>query len=356
WSAMTDKSVPKLDWQVVTNLASPRGARGWGRVRAAQLHEMGRAMQIAAWSQVFNALLICYFMAGRAPAPSIVAWLLGLTLLIVFVAHHKRQLRGRQIHSLPRRTLNKVAYHTVAFAMIWAFPARFFFEFANHGQQLGICAITATLMACATFVFAPIASAAIPYVLIMGIAMTRMLMTSGSVAITAIGPLYTLAMLAMVIMNGRAFLQRKWLDLALEEREETVSLLLREFESSDADWLWHTNAALSLRNVSARFARAIGRTAEELEGVAFIDLLKGVPRPDHAGRRAVATIEAAMARREPFADIVVPMPFGDELRSIELSARPTFTKKGRFTGYHGVGSDVTETRLAADRIAHMARH
>ena len=66
-------------------------------------------------------------------------------------------------------------------------------------------------------------------------------------------------MLVMVLMNGRAFMQRKCLDIALEERQETVSLLLREFESSDADWLWHTNAKLAFQNVSARFARAIGR-------------------------------------------------------------------------------------------------
>ena len=77
--------------------------------------------------------------------------------------------------------------------------------------------------------------------------------------ITAIGPLYTGALLMMVLINGRAFMQRKYLDFALEEREQTVSLLLREYESSDADWLWQTNAQLGFHNVSARFARAIGR-------------------------------------------------------------------------------------------------
>ena len=33
--------------------------------------------------------------------------------------------------------------------------------------------------------------------------------------ITAIGPVYTAAMLVMVLINGRAFMQRKCLDLAL---------------------------------------------------------------------------------------------------------------------------------------------
>jgi len=39
-----------------------------------------------------------------------------------------------------------------------------------------------------------------------------------------------------------------------------------------------------------------------------------------------------------------------------VSARPVFNRSGVFTGYQGVGSDVTDARQAADRIAHMARH
>ena len=82
----------------------------------------------------------------------------------------------------------------------------------------------------------------------------------------------------MVLIQGRAFMQRQCLDLALAEREETVSLLLREYESSDADWLWQTNTQLCFQNVSARFARAIGGSMDELEGMSLIELLKAVPR------------------------------------------------------------------------------
>ena len=353
---MTEKSLPKLDWRVVFNRRAPTGSRGWGRVRAAQLHEMGRAMRIAAWGQTFNALLIVYMMAGRAPAIHIGLWLLSLALLMHYIARHRSKLGDRQIHSVPRRTLNRAAYHSVFFGLVWAFPARHFFEYATHGQQLGICMITATMMAGAAFIFAPAAAAAAPYVLIMGVAATRMLMTSDSLLITAIGPAYTAALLAMVVINGRAFMQRKCLDLALEEREETVSLLLREFESSDADWLWHTDAQFGFRNVSPRFARAIGRSVDELEGMSLLDLLKGVPATDQSIRRSLAAARAALTRHKSVAELVIPVQAGDAVRSIEVSARAVFNSSGRFTGYQGVGSDVTATREAADRIAHMARH
>lgn len=353
---MTDKSLPKIDWRVVFNQATPPGSRGWGRVRAAQLLEMARAMQIAVWGMIFNAMLIVLMMAGRAPPHHIALWLISLALLLQYVSGHRARLRKRVISSVPRKTLNRVAYHSVFFGLIWGFPARHFFEYASQGQQLGICVITATMMAGAAFVFAPVALAAAPYVLIMGVTVTRMLMTTDSLLITAIGPIYTTVMFAMVMMNGRDFMQRKCLDVALGEREETVSLLLREYESSDADWLWHTNATLAFQNVSARFARAIGRTMEELEGLSFVELLRSVPRSDQSVRRAIAAAEAAIARRETISDLIFPLHVGDTIRTIELSARPNFGKTGRFLGYQGVGSDVTEARQAADRIAHMARH
>jgi diguanylate cyclase (GGDEF)-like protein/PAS domain S-box-containing protein len=161
----------------------------------------------------------------------------------------------------------------------------------------------------------------------------------------------------MVVINGRAFMQRKFLDLTLEEREQTVSLLLREYESSDADWLWQTNAQFCFKNVSARFARATGRAIDELEGASLLDFVKAVPRRDQSARRSHAAALATIGRREAFTEVVIGVPVpGGGTRLIELSARPTFSRHGRFTGYHGVGSDVTAARQAADRIAHMARH
>ncbi|MGZ8312467.1 MAG: putative bifunctional diguanylate cyclase/phosphodiesterase, partial [Allosphingosinicella sp.] len=325
-------------------------------MRAAQLNEMGRAMQFAAWGQTINALIIAYMMVGHAPGRDIALWLVGLVLLMHHISRTRSKLRRREIHSISRRTLNRAAYHSVLFGFVWGFPARYFFEFASHGQQLGICVITATMMAGAAFVFAPVAAAAAPYVLIMGVAVTRMLMTTDSWVISAIGPLYTAAMLMLVVINARAFMQRKCLDVVLEEREATVSLLLREFESSDADWLWHTNSKLCFQNVSARLSRALGRSVDDLEGASLLDIFKSVPRNDHTLRRAIVAAEAAIARREPISELVIPIRVGDTPKSIELSARPVFSRSGRFTGYHGVGSDVTQARQAADRIAHMARH
>ena len=46
---------------------------------------------------------------------------------------------------------------------------------------------------------------------------------------------------------------------------------------------------------------------------------------------------------------------GADRRYWLLSAKPVFDNAGAFTGYHGVGADVTEKRLADERIIHLAR-
>ena len=353
---MTDQSLPRLDWRVVFNRAAPPGSRGWGRVRAAQLQQMGPAMSVAVWGQTFNALLIWFMLWGEAPPASTALWLLSVALLMLYFTRQQNKLRGRELRALPRRTINRAAYHSIFVGMVWSFPARYFFVQATHPQQLALCVITATMMAGAAFIFAPIPAAAAAYVIVMGVGCTHMLMTTDSWVIGAIGPVYTGALLVMVLINGRAFMQRKCLDLALTEREQTVSLLLREYEDSDADWLWQTNAHFSFQHVTPRFARAIGRRMGELEGQSLLGLLKDLPRPDQSTRRALAAAETIVARMEPFSELVVGLPVDGDLRCIELSARPILNKQGRFIGYHGVGSDVTEARQAADRIAHMARH
>jgi diguanylate cyclase (GGDEF)-like protein/PAS domain S-box-containing protein len=146
------------------------------------------------------------------------------------------------------------------------------------------------------------------------------------------------------------------MELALEERTETVSLLLRDYENSDADWLWHINRSFAFQNVSARFARAIGYTSAELEGMSIHELLERSRKADPAAARSLDAIAGSLSRREPFSEQLVPVHGIDGVRCIELSARPRFSSQGRFIGYRGVGSDVTEARAAADRIAHMARH
>ncbi|HEV2747710.1 MAG TPA: EAL domain-containing protein [Allosphingosinicella sp.] len=353
---MSNVTLPNLDWRVVFNRATPPGRRGWGRVRAAQINELARAVSAAAWGQAFNAILLLFILSGSINLKILSLWLLAMTLLMLIAFSFLRQVQGRMIHSVSRRAIDRTGYHSVVFGFLWAVPAMYFFPQATHPEQLAICVVTASMMAGAAFIFATVPPAASGYVLIMGASATCMLWGTGWPVVAAIGPVYTVGLLVIIYSSGRAFMQRKCVELALEERTETVSLLLRDYESSDADWLWQTNRKLAFQNVSARFARAIGFATADLEGCSIVDLLERARDASPASAKTIGPLIEALSQRAPFSEVLVPITGCDGTKCIELSARPRFNGQGRFVGYRGVGSDVTEARRAADRIAHMARH
>jgi diguanylate cyclase (GGDEF)-like protein len=352
---MSDRSLPDIDWRVVFNRATPLGLRHWGRVRAAQLKALGPALVIAGCGLTFNTVFTLYLLHDQVSAATLAAWVLVLAAAAGFVLRQTWRLRQREFHSVGRKAIDRTAVYSLMFGIVWVLPIRYFFASAGQAEQVAIGIMTAVMMAGAAFVFAPLPAASVGFITVTGVTITHML-SPGSDATFLLGPVYMLAMFGFVFVNGRAFMQRTWLDIELEQKRETVSLLLREYETSDADWLWRTNGALRFEKVSQRCARALGRTPEGLARATLGDLLAESPRTDQTARRAIASALAAITRREAFSELLLPVESNGEARIIELSARPRHSQQGRFIGYEGVGSDVTEARRAAARIAHMAHH
>ena len=157
------------------------------------------------------------------------------------------------------------------------------------------------------------------------------------------------------LMTGRSFIDRKVSEASLNEKSETVSLLLKEFEDTGADWLWQTDTSRRLTHVSPRFAHAIGRPAEELEGKPFLQLVAGESWETGKFSTALHELAEKLKRRDSFSNMLVPVQINGENRWWELSASPKMDDSGIFHGFRGVGSDITQQRESADKISHMAR-
>ncbi|RYG29935.1 EAL domain-containing protein, partial [bacterium] len=60
--------------------------------------------------------------------------------------------------------------------------------------------------------------------------------------------------------------------------------------------------------------------------------------------------------RLAFRDVLIPFDILDDLRWWSFSGRPFFDERGQFSGYRGVCTDVTSTKRAETRIAHLGYH
>jgi diguanylate cyclase (GGDEF)-like protein len=167
---------------------------------------------------------------------------------------------------------------------------------------------------------------------------------------------FILVTLYSCIRSNRRLAQRTINHLRLRENAELIKLLLRDFEESASDWLWETGPDSALRNVSARFAQVAGKTQAEMNGrsphTLFGNTGLGSLRPD----TEIFKLMQAMAVQDSFRNMVMPISVAGETRYWSLSGKPAFDRLGNFTGYRGVGSDITADRRHQDQVTYHSRH
>ena len=161
---------------------------------------------------------------------------------------------------------------------------------------------------------------------------------------------------AAAIESARGHHQARVAELDMNESSEVVSLLLREFEDSDADWLFQLDKNRRLRSVSPRLAFALGRELAEIEGKSFIELVSGESWATGQFAPSLHQLAEKLKNRESFSDLVVEVTIKDQRRWWELSGTPMLDERGEYTGFRGVGSDVTAEQESSEKIAYLARY
>ncbi|MDE8345872.1 MAG: EAL domain-containing protein, partial [Acidocella sp.] len=159
-----------------------------------------------------------------------------------------------------------------------------------------------------------------------------------------------------IIYLNRRMNERAIGEIRLQENSETIKLLLRDFEESASDWLWETNAQMEIRHVSNRLAQVAARPVAEIAGRFPHALLGEIMNYDHRPGSPIEKLVRAIEQRSAFRDLVVPVIINAEERYWSLTGKPVLDKFGHFSGYHGVGSDITGQRRQQEHIAFLARH
>jgi diguanylate cyclase (GGDEF)-like protein len=168
-----------------------------------------------------------------------------------------------------------------------------------------------------------------------------------------------LTLFCMLYLN-RVLILRALGEIEHQDGQETISLLLRDFEEAACDWLWETDEDGLLTHVSDRFAQVTQREPRSLFGMTFAEIL-GLPASlaTDAGQPATGglpALAALMERRLPFRDFEVCLQVGAEVMWWSLTGKPKFAAQRVFEGYRGVGSDITHVKRANDRARFLAHY
>ena len=358
---MSDRKTPAPDVQTdipllaILGLKDPEGA-DWSRLRGLQYAQLLSTVRQRMAVHAVCALLALVVYAGKAPLWLMVAFAAALVSSVVL---NTRSNQGVALGDRPRISREEIlrkARATAAVAAAWCVGILGFSGFGGDAERAGMGLLVAVLLVGSSMALgaAPLAT------LIMG----------GLTGLAAIGSFLwfgqdALAVAIMMMLAGvakgafsvaRMQLTACLAEAGVAEQSEVVSLLLREFEENQADWLWQIDTNRMIRGASPRFAFALGRPVEEVEGKPFVELISGEAWETGQFPASLHDLAERLKRRESFSNLLVKVAIGREHRWWELSGTPMLDDNGAYLGIRGVGSDVTEQRESSEKIAYLARY
>jgi diguanylate cyclase (GGDEF)-like protein len=346
---------PRIDARGLLGLYDPADTIDWGPIRAAQLHAGRQLALFMLAANLIGASLVTMLLSPLVPLWQLASWSALVAAAGCAVAFRRLSKRHRGAVSASLKDVRDTVLDGISMGAVWTIPPLAFGHAADADTALGLWVVLSLLMTASAVAMAALPLATIAFVTIVGAALATMLGLAGPPVLAATAALFTLLLVIATFGRGRALVVIRANEMALAERDETVSLLLREFEESGSDWLWEIDAQRRVARANPRFAVSLGADPKTINGTPFLQVLAGPTWEDGNFALGLRELAERLKGREPFRDLLLPVYVNHEERWWEMSASPRYDERGAFIGFRGVGSDVTEARKSADKINQMAR-
>ena len=328
----------------------------WARLRGLQYSSLrsGTFSRIA--TQVAAMLAIVTLTMEQVPVVFMAGWITVVALTLWYGQRIDRSLADADRRRMSRGEVQAQMVASIFSGLVWAVPLGCFGLFVDAATQVKIWTVLAMLMTASAILLPAVPMGTLLFCGIVGGSTIVYFLFTHTYDMAAITVVFTGTILVGAVEGAKRYIATKIAEAGILEKNEVVSLLLREFEEGEADWLWQTDTNRRVRSVSPRFAFALGCNANEADGKSFIQLISGPAWETGQFPSSLHDLAEKLKRRENFSTLLVRVTIDGESRWWELSGTPRFDEDGIFDGFRGVGSDVTEARENSDKIAWMARY
>ena len=328
----------------------------WERLRGLQYGSLGRTTRARLVIQLFTGLATAAIFLREVSHVALLCWLLALGASLFHISRVDRLLSQGDRRRLSQREANVQGLSSTINALVWVVPVAIFGYMVDGATQLKMWAVLAMLMSASVILLPAVPLCTLLLTGIVGSTAMVYFLFNALFDMAVICTAFLSLLFVGAIDNARRFLITRIAEAGMVEKSEVVSLLLREFEEGEADWLWEIDANRRVRMVSPRFAFALGKTAREIEGQSFLQLIAGESWETGEFDGTLRLLAERFKRRENFSNLLVRVAIDGQARWWELSGKPRLDEDGVFEGFRGVGSDVTEAREHSDKIAYLARY
>ncbi|MDI1297517.1 MAG: EAL domain-containing protein [bacterium] len=325
------------------------------RILTAQLRFSDAAAPLRLGLNILGLFFIWRVFDDSTPIGWLVGWsvaMLGAAAMAMAFASRRR--RSEYVGSQPR-DLRLLGVAGLVHGLLWM-VAMFIFPQAHHpGELMAFWTLLSCVMVCGAITFAAAPLGAIGFLIPVAVGTPFLFDQPEQAPLRGLALGYAGGLLIGAMLCARLFIRQHSTRAQLDEKSEVVSLLLREYEHGASDWLWQTDTMRRISSVSARFAETLGMKPEQLEGASLVQVLAGSGWETGRFAAGLHSLADHLKRRENFSNLALPVEVNGGIRWWELSASPRFDENGAFLGFRGVGSDITEQRESAEKIAQLAR-
>jgi diguanylate cyclase (GGDEF)-like protein/PAS domain S-box-containing protein len=328
----------------------------WAALRAIQYAQIHRLSRSRALAHVMSALVTVGLFFGKVPALALAPWVLGLAAALWNSLRIDRALADIHHRSMTRHEFRRQALGVAGVAAVWAIALLAFTHWGTMADHFALWTLLAMLIAGSAFALAPAPMATIVFSGVTGLAAMVSFLLKGEPTFAVVVSAFVVISIAGALNIARTYLAAEIAEAGVAEKSEVVSLLLREYADNAADWLWQVDTNRRIRSASPRFAYALGREMDAIEGESFIKLIAGEAWEKGQFAPSLHDLAERLKQRESFSNLLVQVEVGGARRWWEISGTPMRGEKGEFIGFRGVGSDVTHERESNEKIAYLARY
>lgn len=343
--------VTRLGWSVLLGFRETPD-RDWASIRGDQLATLRRFAPHRAVAQILLFLMLALAVRNHADIAILSTWLLVGSGAVVMA------MRGRMSNHLivraTRAQINAELIWALLVALCHAAAPWLFAPGASAESLMVQFGVIMAAVAASVFAYAAVPAAAVLFTLITAVSMGMLLLSLGLIVPTLLLGAYSVGMMMAAARAATDLIVDSTQREVVSERNEVVSLVLREHEEAGGDFMWRTDDQRALTHVSPRLAAALGSDVALLESRNFLQILAGDAWDSGDFSESLRTLAQRMKERQPFSDILIPVTIRGQSHWWELSGTPRY-EDDRFCGYRGIGSDVTSQRRAAEKINLMAR-
>ncbi len=331
-----------------------------GRVRCEQVRAITRLTPIMMAANCVNVALTLYALWGHGHDLFLIIWASIVPVAIfVGIKTYLNLSRFRNIKTISKRGVRKAVRNAAFLGVAWGILPVVTFPDAMPHQQILLSCLMAGMLCGAGFTLSAIPLAAITATSLIALGSLTALIMTGNVTLIIVAGLlllYSGTIIYASVAHGRLFESRIRSIIEIEQQNQIIGLLLRDFEESASDWLWETNASLQPQHVSQRFSEVFGSSPEILKKLKLPDLFENQENVADGSTCTKSTLIDTLKGQRPFRDLVLKSVVDGNERWFLLTGKPIFNQDGRFSGYRGVGSDVTAQVRAEARIAQLAHY